>query len=103
MSVALWELSFMALTRVNDICPYCGKKIKAGKAAFVGIVNLTKETVNEDFNKKVPDGQFRIRHVVGGKPRGAYHVECIKTALSQPSTSERERWATDKYLGRLDA
>ena len=93
----------MALTRVNDICPYCNKKIKAGKAAFVGIVSLTKETICEDYNKKVPDGQFRIRHVVGGKPRGAYHVDCIKTALSNHPMSPREQWAADKAAGRLDA
>lgn len=71
----------MANTQVNNICFICEKRLQAGKAMFIGMVELTKTTTSALFNREIQDGKYRIKHLVGGKPRGAVHIECLQEKL----------------------
>jgi hypothetical protein len=73
----------MALTQLPAACLICGKAIEPeSRAIFVGIVQATQEA-NAGFYgcRKVKDGNLRIKHLTGGKPRGLAHESCFKKVM----------------------
>lgn len=77
----------MALTQLNEHCLLCDKVIPPESTAwFLGMVEATKSGRSgagdggASFGgswSKVKDGKLRIRHKVGGKPRGLICPDCV--------------------------
>jgi hypothetical protein len=83
----------MALTQLNENCLVCGETIPPESTAwFLGMVEATKTgrtgagEAGASFGggwSGVKDGKLRIRHKVGGKPRGLICPDCVSKVFNK--------------------
>ena len=72
----------MAATQCNSSCIFCGDQIHPEtKVFFIGMVEATRDGTTGLYGTRVKNGKLRIRHVVGGKPRGLICQECVRNRL----------------------
>lgn len=81
----------MALTKVEDKCPICNKKLDKGPAIYITKVNLTKSGRTTPANgmswggthKETPEGKMRIQHLGSSKIRMCLHQECYENKIEK--------------------
>lgn len=80
----------MAFTTLVPKCLLCNEPMDNGeRVVFIGVVELTSEPREGPGDGGVPfggplvpipEGELRIKHITGAKPRGAVHIACYTKA-----------------------